>query len=279
MPRTLLPEFLIIGAAKAATTWISHQLRQHPSAFLPETEPHFFSAEFHRGFDWYGRFFAGAEPHEKLGEKSADYLAHPQAAHRLAEVVPDARLVVQLRNPVERAYSDYCMLYRRGTVRGQPDAYFNRATTPQPRFLDDGLYRRHLDRFLDHFPRGQIKVILYEDLKARPEAVIADVCQHVGLPPYLQEDAIQARLNASEARMLPLGIRRALQPLKPVAKPLRGSLLFETLRSPLTRPLQYPPLERDTRQRLRDFYADDVAGLEQLLGRDLSGWLAEANAA
>src|SRR3546814_10961579 len=102
-------------------------------------------------------FFRGAAPGQLPGEKSADYLAHPDAARRIADLLPDIPLVVQLRNPVDRAYSDYRMLYRRGTVRGRPEDYLIRSTTPMPRFLDDGLYFEHLKRWLDYFPRRQIK--------------------------------------------------------------------------------------------------------------------------
>lgn len=279
MSRSLLPEFIIIGAAKAATTWIAHQLRSHPGAFLPAPEPHFFSTEFDRGLDWYRQCFRDAHPGEKIGEKSADYLAHPLAARRIAEMLPDARLVVQLRNPIERAYSDFCMLYRRGTVRGDPRPYFQRATTPQPRFLDDGLYHRHLDRFLEFFPREQIKIFLYEDIKERPAEVVAQVCNHIGIEPPTAPAALRKRVNDSEAALLPLGLRLALRPLKPIVKPLRNHDWFRRMRQPLARQVQYPPLEPDLRLRLRDFYADDVARLEPLLERDLSPWLADEQAA
>src|SRR3546814_7752310 len=80
--------------------------------FMPGPEPHYFSTEFHRGPDWYEDFFAAAAADQVVGEKSADYLAHPEAARRIAQRLPEARLVVQLRNPIDRAYSDYCMFFR-----------------------------------------------------------------------------------------------------------------------------------------------------------------------
>jgi len=268
---------MIIGAAKAATTWLSFQLRQHPSLFLPAAEPHYFSTEFGRGLDWYLDRFQDAGPDRRIGEKSADYLAHPEAPGRIAGLLPKVRLIVQLRNPIERAYSDFCMLYRRGTVGGDPRPYFNRATTPQPRFLDDGLYRQHLDRFLAHFAAEQIKVILYEDIRERPLDVISDVCRYIDVEaPEALAASITTRKNDSEAPLLPLNLRLALRPLKPLAAPLRGTRWFEAIRAPLARPVAYPEMKPDLRERLRDFYADDVAQLGQLLGRDLSPWLADA---
>src|SRR3546814_14839387 len=153
-----LPRFIIFGAVKAATTWLTYQLQQNPAVYLPDPEPHYFSSEFHRGLSWYGEFFRGAAPGQLPGEKSADYLAHPDAARRIADLLPDIPLVVQLRNPVDRAYSDYRMLYRRGTVRGRPEDYLIRSTTPMPRFLDDGLYFEHLKRWLDYFRSEEHRV-------------------------------------------------------------------------------------------------------------------------
>lgn len=277
MARSRLPEFMIIGAAKAATTWLSFQLRHHPELFLPAAEPHFFSTEYDRGRDWYlGLFVGGGD--RKLGEKSADYLAHPEAPRRIAELLPDVQIIVQLRNPIERAYSDFCMLYRRGTVTGDPRPYFLPLTTPQPRFLNDGLYRQHLDRFLSFFPREQIKVILHDDIRERPLEVISEVCDHIGVVAP-EAPALAARVNDGGAALLPIAMRRALRPLKPLASPWRGSGWFEAIRAPFARNVEYPPLEHDLRQRLRDFYADDVARLGRLLGRDLSPWLADGRGA
>ncbi|HYZ48537.1 MAG TPA: sulfotransferase, partial [Sphingomonas sp.] len=147
-----LPEFIVVGAAKAATTWIAHHLRERPDVFLPGPEPHFYSRFYDKGFDWYAKCFRGAQPEQKVGEKSADYLAHPDVPARLAATIPGVRLVVQLRNPIDRAYSDYCMFYRRGTVGSDVERHLRAGSAKYPRFLEDGLYYRHLSRFLEHFP-------------------------------------------------------------------------------------------------------------------------------
>lgn len=274
MTGTRLPEFIIIGAVKAATTWIAHQLREHPDIYLPGPEPHYFSTEFARGRDWYASLFADADAHQIVGEKSADYLAHPEAARRMAELLPNARLVVQLRNPVERAYSDYCMLYRRGTVSGDPARYLMRGGGESGRFLEDGLYARHLARFLDHFPREQIRVILYDDIKDAPARVAAEVCAHVGVTPVIALATLRERKNDSEAPLLPLGLRRMMRPLKHIVRPMRGTPWFERLRGTMARTPDYPPLTTELRAQLSDYYREDVALLGRLIGRDMDGWLS-----
>jgi hypothetical protein len=112
-------DFLIIGATKSATTWLQRSLKADPSVVMPtrDLELHYFSREFHRGSKWYLSHFPDRkEVGQVVGERSNSYLDTPQVAGRVHAALPHAKLVAQLRNPVDRAYSDYCMLYRRGEV-------------------------------------------------------------------------------------------------------------------------------------------------------------------
>jgi len=272
MANDRLPHFVIIGAVKGATTWIHNQLRDNPAVYLPAPEPHYFSQDHHLGLDHYRRFFDGADPGQMLGEKSADYLAHPEAAARLAAALPKARLVVQLRNPVDRAYSDYKMLFRRGTVTQGPESYLDGRSSDQPRFLEDGLYARHLRRWLEHFDPEQIKTLLFEDVKSAPEATVAIVNDHIGVPCHYSEAVGSDPRNDSSERFLPLPVRTALAPLKEAVRPLRGHPMFEKVRGLFARQIAYPPLSPTLRQRMADYYARDIEDLENLIGRDLGHW-------
>lgn len=267
-----LPSFLVIGAVKAATTWLTVQLQENPGIFMPNPEPHFFSNEYHRGLDHYRHLFSAAAPGQLIGEKSADYLAHPEAPHRAAELLPKARLVVLLRDPVERAYSDYKMLYRRGTIRGLPDEWL-RPGSSQTRFLEGGRYAHHLRRWLDHFDHSQLCALLYDDARTSPRETLATVCSHIGIASNYSERIGSKAVNNGSARLLPLGVRKWLAPLKPFAQPLRGTAGFEKVRGLLAREVRYPPLLPETRARLREFYARDVEQLTEMIGRDLGHWL------
>ena len=267
-----LPTFLVIGAVKAATTWISHQLRCHPELWLPDAEPHFFSSEYERGLDWYRGLFDAAPAGRRIGEKSADYLAHPQAPARIAATLPGVPMVVQLRDPVERAYSDYCMLFRRGLVTGDPRRYLDKRHAAGTRFLDSGLYARHLARFHAHVAPERIAVFLYEDVIDDPTGVITQVCDHIGVTPHIDVGAMVSRRNDGATPMLPLPVRRALRPMRPLLDPLRKKPLMAWLRGSMTRPVRYPPLTEELRAMLRDYYREDMIALEQMIGRDLSAW-------
>ena len=196
----------------------------------------------------------------------------PDAPARLAAALPEARLVVQLRNPVDRAYSDYKMLFRRGTVTKGPDHYLDGRPNDQPRFLEDGLYAQHLRRWLAHFDAEQIKILLFEDVKAAPEASVAIVSDHIGAPRHYSTQVGSDPRNDSSERFLPLPVRTALAPLKEAVRPLRGKAMFERVRGVFARQIAYPPLPAALRQRMVDYYARDIADLEELIGRDLSHW-------
>lgn len=268
-----LPEFVIIGAAKSATTWLGNRLRARGDLFLPLQEPHFFSREYERGADWYRDWFKDAQPHQRLGEKSADYLHDPAVPERLHALLPDAKLVVQLRDPVERAYSDYCMFFRRGTVGGDIRRHLDPERPGEfARFVADGFYHAQLSRFLAFYPPRQIKVVLYEDIKRDPERVAADVEEFLDLPALAAPPAQEARANVKSAPTLPLPLRRALAPAKDLVAPLRHHGWFRALHARLAREIRYPPLPDDLRDALRAHYAPDVASLGALLGRDLSFW-------
>ncbi len=267
-----LPRFIVIGAVKAATTWIQVQLQANPAVFLPDPEPHFFSRDFERGVEHYRRFFADAPQGALKGEKSADYLAHPLAPARIASLLPGVRLVAQLRDPVARAYSDYKMLHRRGQASGLPGEYLAGLDNPHPRFLNDGLYARHLRRWFDRFERESLLIFLHEDVSRNGRQVVERVSQHIGVAPFFDAELAQRKQNNSKERLLPLPLRNALAPLKQAARPLRGNPAFEFLRGKLAKPVDYPPLEPELEQRMRDFYLKDIEELEALLSLDLGKW-------
>ncbi|HEY0624978.1 sulfotransferase [Sphingomonas sp.] len=278
MDSSPLPQLIVIGAIKAATTWIAQQLRTRPDVCMPGPEPHYFSREFHRGEIWYRSLFADARPGQLVAEKSADYLACPETPARIAALLPSVQLIAQLRNPVERAYSDYCMLFRRGQVDGDVDRHLDGARAPERRFLEGGLYGRHIRRFLDYFPAEQMKVILHDEIRRDPAAVTADVLRMLGLPPDEHAAPTEQRVNDGASALLPLALRRLPAPVKRLAAPLRGNRLFEGARSLVARPIDYPPLSEDTRKRLADFYRDDIDQLARTLGRDLGAWTDPAPA-
>lgn len=276
MTQPRLPDFVIIGTTKGATTWIVDQLLAQPNVFIPTSALHYFSRHYDQGSDWYLEHFRDVAPEiEFVGEKSASYLPHQEAPRRLQAMLPRARLIAQLRNPIERAYSDYCMHFRRDQADGDIDRYLDPDRTPIPRLLHDGLYYRHLCTYLDLFDAEQIKVTIYDDVERTPEPLLRGILDHIGIGGPIKTDALRRRAKDREAARMPRPVRRYLAtPLKGVVAPIRHTRAFRSVRALMARPTRYPPLTETLRARLADYYRADVEALSGLLSRDLGEWLA-----
>ena len=141
------------------------------------------------------------------------------------------------------------------------------------RFLDDGLYARHLGVYLGLFHPERLMVLLYDDIKRDPATVFGHVASFLDLADPVLPDQASRRVKDKETPMLPLGLRRLLAPFKDAVRPWRRHSLFRRAHALLARPVSYPTLAREVRHRLAAFYAADVSALERLLGRDLGHWL------
>ena len=165
------------------------------------------------------------------------------------------------------------MLFRRGQVGDDPRPYLDHRRAKGGRFLEGGRYARHLSRWYEHFPAEQLKIILHEDIRRDPEGVIAQVCEHIGVTVHVTPEAVSDRRNDSRAEMLPLALRKALRPLRPLLDPMRSNPVFSQIRASLAQPVRYPPLTPELRASLREYYRDDIRHLERMIGRDMSAWL------
>lgn len=299
-----LPNFLILGAAKAGTTALYFQLRQHPDIFLsPVKEPHFFSylgsdldlrgpgdyipRVALRDFAAYQALFAGAGTARAIGEASPTYLYVEGTAGRIRRHLPGARLVVSLRQPAERAFSAY--LHVRRDDR-EPLRDFAEALAQEPEriaarwepiwhYAAGGYYYRQLLPYFEQFPKEQIHIILYEEYRADPTAVLTGLCRFLGVDDAYSF-AVDVRPNVSglvRSRALDWLMARLFLRPNPIKRQARrwisegARLRFtEAMRR---RNLERPTLAPDLHRRLTDAYREDIRQLEGLIGRDLSVWL------
>lgn len=270
-------DFLIIGAAKSATTWLQQALQADAAVSMPDPELHYFSRFYHKGHDWYFDQFPKSENKRLTGEKSNSYLDTPAAAERIRLLLPHAKLIVQLRNPVERAYSDYCMLYRRGEVSGDIRAHLD-VRNAGNRFLVGGCYFEQVQRYQERFPESRILVVLFEDMVADPRAHIERVRAFLDIGPDAQT-VLPTKVKDRRDAMLGPRLRKVLKPLKPLLRPFRANAAFAALRGNFAREISYPPLTAELRLQLVDFYSAEVDRMAKLLKRDLSCWLTSDEAA
>lgn len=266
------PDFLIIGAAKAATTWLQRCLQQQPAVFMPDLETHYFSREYHRGAAWYNSFFVDAVEGALIGEKSNSYFDQPEAMRRIKEHVPEARLILQLRNPIERAYSDYCMLYRRGEVGPRIESYFKPGGRFSNRFLEGGRYSHHLDHIDRLFPAEQVLIVVYDDVQQQPAEHLETVRDFLGLNALTP---IKTRIKDKSKAGVPIWTKRLFKNIEPALAPYRKQPWFIQAKKLIAREPRYPVLTPDLYTRLRDYYAEDVQSLAKRMNRDLTAWLAD----
>lgn len=295
-----VPNLIVIGAARSGTTALYEHLRQHPQIFLSSSkEANYFAFEGepldYRGpgadfvnnstpsWDAYLELFADAPSDAVIGDISPLYLYAPKAAERIRARLPDARLVAILRNPIEQAFSHF--QYARARMIEPLDS-FDAALDAEPERLRDHWqplfqysdfprYAEQLRRFQAHFPPEQLKIFLYEDYRADPKGVLRQIFQFVGVDPSfvpaLHQDAnsggdprsplLQAiimrpnLLGSIAALFLPLSVRRRIRD--------RISRL-NVART------EFSPTAR---ARLAAKLRPDILELQEMLGRDLSGWL------
>jgi hypothetical protein len=248
------PNFLYVGTSKAGSTWLFNTLAIHPQVYLASSKGlYFFDEHYGNGVGWYLDQFGGAAGQPAVGEISHSYLSSPHAAQRIAELNPDMRLLVCLREPVDRAFSDYLDLVK----NGQFDGPFEAALDRFPRLVGRGRYATHLERYLDVFPADHILVQLFDDLRAGPQAYADTVFEFLGVSRLeLPGSALKSRQPAGTARS------RALAAAAKKASALAKRVGMTRLRSRVKRSLML-------RQVLYRPYADDRPSLDPAVAEDL----------
>ena len=182
--RRRLPDFLGIGAQKSGTTWLHENLRQHPDLFLPaEKELHFFDLHYDRGLSRYTRAFREAG-RRLAGEITPAYsILPPERIREVHTLMPDARLILLVRDPIERAWSHALMellqVRERRFENTPSDEFIAHFNSPASRQRGD--YLTIIDNWLCHYRREQLFIGFYDDLTARPQLLLADILQHIGI--------------------------------------------------------------------------------------------------
>lgn len=277
-PAMTLPNFLIIGAAKAGTTSLYEHFRAHPEIFMPRLkEARFFNYDG-RGnrvkfpvqtLEEYTALFEGVRDEKAVGEATPHYLTFPEAAGRIRALLPEARLIASLRNPVDRSYSIYQMNRRNHAANeGVPYA---RAMQTDPNLQDS--YSAHLERFLALFPRAQVRIILLEDLETAPGATLASLFEFLGVDPAFTPDLSRVANPGGTPRIKLLHDLLANRKLISATRDVVPEALVAPLKALRTRNLRRSALPATDRRAATAFFRDDILRTQDLIGRDLSHWL------
>lgn len=295
----VMPNFLIIGAQKAGTTSLYHYLNQHPQIYMSSIkEPHFFTLEgedydfngpngklqlnpeFITTLDAYQRLFEGVTHETAIGEASPSYLYSSKAPERIQHHIPDVKLIVILRNPIDRAYSSFLHCIRGGY---EPLRDFEQALQQEEERIRNnwgrrwhykahGFYGVQLKRYFERFDRNQIQVYLYEDLCNNSTGLVQDIFKFLQLDETVTPN-ISTKHNVSEMKgnKFFYTLQQGLSPFKNIIKPLIPEQLRGSFRK---QALIKPPFPPKLRQELIELYREDILHLQNLINRDLSQWLS-----
>jgi hypothetical protein len=226
----------------------------------------------------YVRLFDNAMNEPALGEASVCYLWSPTAPVRIAEKIPDAKILVILRDPAERAFSQYLHGVSNGAIRWSFREHIRRNLRHRAGnfcvhypFLEFGLYYEQLKRFFEHFGRN-VWIGLYEDFRNRPIQVVQSICRFLGISADFTPDMASKHLEAQVPRIPAIGWFKQSGLWKAAAKMTPGALRPVVRRSLIRRPAT-TPMDPWDRQYLVDFYREDIGKLASLLDHDFDRWL------
>jgi len=263
------PTFIIAGSMRCGTSALNSYLREHPDVVVATTkEVHYFDEKFHLGFEWYSRQFPGADRAVAVGEATPNYVFSAEAMGRIAKVLPSVRLIIMLRNPIDRAYSHYWHDRTRGKIDVPFAAVIERecaGAETETAYIDRGRYLDQLDRVFRLFPRNAVLVSTFEELAQDPESVYATMCRFIGVSDEYQPAMLGTRVNAyTEFRSLT--VRKLGKRLPGRARQVVGRLNQKQAH------VEYPPMAPETRVRLSQVFADANRGLPELVGMQFPEW-------
>ena len=292
------PNFIVIGAMKAATTSLYTYLKQHPDIFMTKIkEPMFFNNYKQKNdykiigakktniseIDEYLRLFDDATNKGAIGEASPAYIYNHMAPSLIKDILPDVKIIAILRQPTDRAYSNFLHARRSGK---EPISNFfkcieeeeNRIKdnwSPLYHYIKKGFYTEQLERYYSIFPKDKIKVILFEDIVNSPRETINDIFRFLEVDSSQEIDfSNKANVSGDPKGMLGWTVKKMrfynIMPANSLSR------LPSFMRSFLYKLAYYKPkkMDKDLRTKVTNrYYVNEIKKLEKIIDRDLSHWL------
>ena len=312
-----LPNFFLVGAPKAGTTSLYHYLAQHPEIYMsPIKEPSHFSTEIRPenfcdkrragveaafeeqrkylqgpmkeqhsgsiGMDWndYVRLFMNVKAEPAIGEASAKYLWSKTAAANIHAKIPHAKILMVLRDPVSRAFSDYLEALTAGALRCSFRKYVESCLSCEGGklslwwpTLETGLYYESVKRYMDRFPRENICIVLYDKYQTEPESVLAEIFRFLGVASSFKPDLSKRHHEPRVPRFRSLNRFLSKQGALNRLAMICPSGFKPLLRKLWVRPRERVAVSSSDREFLLSYYRDDIGKLARLLNCDLTAWL------
>lgn len=261
----MLPNCLIIGAQRCGTTWLYRCLKEHPSIAAPIKEVHFFDRYWNRGLEWYEALYQNCTDFPVLVDATPVYMSSAESVERMASILPHAKLIAVLRNPVDRVYSEYW--HRNMQLkRNYQHVTFEEALKKHPELLLHGLYVRHLHNVLEHYSRDQLLLMLFDDLETDDKEFIRRVYGWLDVNDGFQPPLIGHTYNAVHFPRIQKLLRRLhLWWLARLAKRAKFDLIIRRQHR-ISGKQGYAEMKDPTRQYLQNYYSKPNEELQDLIG-------------
>ncbi|MEM9938481.1 MAG: sulfotransferase domain-containing protein [Pseudomonadota bacterium] len=276
-----LPNFIIAGAPKSGSSSLWNYMRQHPDVYFPENkELFFFDFNFDKGLSWYENWFADHQSQKAVGEATVWYMRWDEVPERMAQTLPDVKLIFLLRNPVDRAYSNWCHDMRDGRYPFDQsfEAFLETSTRDDRKILSSGYYDEHIERFLRYYSLNQMFICTTRELRTDASSVCRNLFAFLEIDPEqavtsLEQDNVSwwfhrgALLRAANTFTAPvkyLGLKPPVRTLWSSSRHFRQLFWNKTKRP--------PKISSKARDYLADHYAPHVTRLEALSKRSFPEW-------
>jgi len=264
-----------IGPQKAGTTWVYECLKGHPQLCAGKKHSiHYFDINYHKGEEWYLSNFEQNNLEKKTIDITPTYIRCPYAAERIFNYNPQAKLILCLRNPIERAFSHYWHNKKKSEYL-VPFSRFKKNYDLYNSWIETGFYFSHLSRFLKFFPRNQILVQDFDHLEMEPLVFLKQVYQFLDIDECYKPDALEKRINVAKPQK-----SIGQQKLENFFMQLRLMHLFSKAEKIFvnTRILDQKletlgNVSQDLIEELSAVYKEEIENLESLLDRDFSHWI------
>ena len=269
-----LPDFICVGPARTGTTWLHAALSEHVGLPRRVKETRFWTLYYDKGMEWYADHFRHCDSSRPVGE-ACPYFPTPSARERIARQLPDCKIIVTLRDPVDRSFSQYRLMRKMGLVKGS----FEDALK-HPRIAETNRYAFHLRGWMDLFGAENVKVLLFDDLKRDPQGFLDQVCAFIGIERIALEDqAIRERdINSHKYQPRSKWLSRRICHVMDYMHAQRNYRTLNLLHRSgfldfcLAGRKPFPPLSSETTLRLRQRLLEEIEAVEALTGFDLKMW-------
>ena len=308
-----IPNFFVVGAPKCGTTSLYHYFSQHPEIYLsPIKEPVFFAKDI---VEWHTRckfsnpyfnpkeyfkkpklyfihiayltklehylaLFKNVKNEKAIGEMAVLNLFSNVAAKEIYEFNPEAKIIIILRNPIDRVFSHFLANLRDGRdsnksfLKTVVDDFEKDDRDCKQYYIEMSLYYNQLKRYLDVFPKSNVKIILFDDYKRNTGRVLKELFEFLGVNPDVDID-FKIKKNESLIPRFP-GLNRRLKDIRRRIRSLFPNGVPDFLKKSyhlLVMEREKPVLSRDEREFLLPFFKEDILKTQDLIGEDLSNWL------